>query len=329
VAGSTSLRARTARRVLIAAVAVAVGAGILPADARTRVLEKEANLAIAMRVASQLRAAGLRVTLTRSTDRTLQRVQRYGLPNRTHADAFVSIHNNASRYRQVAGSEIYRSIRQDGSGRLGRAIWQGFEVEFGARRRNALLSRRGDHGDYYYQLRKTTMPAVLVEGAYVSNPTEGPRLATRAYRARIADAIVAGVLRWQRSLTRARPPNLDPGTVVPAPLPPVLNLRARALGGTRVLLGWDQDPLVSAYRVYRNGRLIAVQKGTPTGRRFFTDTWGAPGQTYRYDVRAVLALPQSLYGESPPSTVTATTRAISIVIDPGHGGRDPGAVATY
>lgn len=327
-------RGRTPRRALAVAAVLAVVAGVAPAEAGVRVLEKRANLDISLRVASGLRAAGIKVILTRTTDRTMRREQRYGPANRLHVDAFVSIHNNASRNPRVAGSEIYRSIRKDGSYQLGRAIWRGFRAEFGSRRRNVLRTRRGDHGDYYYQLRKTTMPAVLVEGAYVSNPAEGRRLgASPAYRARIADAIVDGILRWQRGLVRARAPRPDPGTVVPAPLPPPVNLRARALGGTRVLLGWDPSPLVQAYRIYRNGRLIAVRAptaGLPTPpRRYFTDIWGAPGQTYTYEVRAVQALPGGVYGESVEATVTAKTKPITIAIDPGHGGRDPGAVARY
>lgn len=326
-----------ARRTIAFAVAVAAIASVTQSEAAIRVTEKAANLDISLRVARDLRDAGLRVFMTRTSDRSLRRSDRTGPANRRGVDAFISVHNNANRSRRVSGSEIYRSIRNDGSGVLGREIHRAFAEEFGPRRRNVLLKRRGDHGDYYYQLRHTRMTAVLVEGAYVSNPSEGRALgASSSYRARIASSIAAGVLAWQARLTGATPPDLDPGVAVPAPLPPPLDARAAPTSSRSVDLSWVTSPLAQYYRVYRDGRLIGMlraPRGDPTEASGpamrFVDRWAGPAKTYTYLVRPVVRLADGAWGEGTPAALRVTTPAIAVMLDPGHGGRDPGAVARW
>lgn len=310
---------RGSRAALAVAWACALATAI-PAGAGGRLYEKDVNLAIARSVAVHLRDAGVDVTMTRERDETLQPSERTGLANRLGVDAFVSIHNNASRAPAVSGSEVYRSIRGDGSRALGAAIHRALAFDPG--RRNVLLTRRGCCGDYYFQLRWTRMPAVIVEGAYLSNPGEARRLADPGFRDRIARAIADGVLAFQRTLDARRAPRLDPGTRVPGPLPPPLAGEARALGATRVDLRWSEVPAVERYRVYRDGRLIAERRRTR-----LTDVWAAPGQRYAYEVRAVREAAPGLFAESIPLHLEARTPAISVVLDPGHGGRDPGAIA--
>lgn len=325
------------RRALVVAAALAALTGVTGAEAGVRVIEKHANLDIATRVAARLRAEGLAVWMTRTDDRTLRPDQRVGPANRRRVDAFISIHNNASRTSSLSGSEIYRSIRRDGSGRLGRAIWRSFGHEFGSARRNVLRTRRGCCGDYYYQLRRTHMASVLVEGAYVTNPREGRLLGSRpAFRRRIAAAIADGILDWQRGLTGGAPPNLSPGTTAPTPLPPPVALRAEVRGANRIALRWLMSPGVEYYRVYRDEQLVAVRRGVDgdpvdgiAAEHWFVDRWAAPAKTYSYRVAPVIRLDDGIWGEGLPASVEATTPPISVMIDAGHGGRDPGAVARY
>ncbi|HEX9774719.1 MAG TPA: N-acetylmuramoyl-L-alanine amidase [Actinomycetota bacterium] len=305
---------------------------IFPAQeqsATRRVEEKTANLDVARRVADLLRDAGVWVRLTRTTDRTVDLAGRTGLANRLSVDAFVSIHNNASA-PSVSGAIVFRSIRKDGSRALGERVRRAFRDEFGRERRADNVTRRGCCGDYYFQLRETRMPAVLVEGAFVSNPDEGRRLGSDpSFRQQIARAVANGILRYQRTLATARAPRRDPGTVVTGPLPPATGVSARALGATRVKVRWTADALLpQTYRVYRDGVLLGQRTLEPGARGRFLDRWAAPGQTYTYEVRA--ARPSAgVVVESVGAPVTTTTPAISVVLDPGHGGRDPGAVRSY
>jgi len=322
-------RAHAVRRALIILSLAIAAAIVAPASASGLAVEKTINLDIAQRVAALLRAAGVQVTLTRTSDRTVSLFDRTNLANSLHVDAFVSIHNNASSDRRASGSIVFRSLRRDGSARLGAAIVDGLRAHLGPNRSDILATRRGDHGDYYFQLREANMTAVLVEGAFVTNYTEGPLLAeSAAYRQKIASAIADGILSYQRTLVASPAPSLAPGTVVPGPFPAATDGVARALGATRVSLAWTPAGLTSAYRIYRDGQLIA-ERPSAGARMSFTDPWAAPGQTYSYEIRAVQHVARGLAFEGLPLRLSARTPAISIVLDPGHGGRDPGAIGRF
>jgi N-acetylmuramoyl-L-alanine amidase len=59
-------------------------------------------------------------------------------------------------------------------------------------------------------LRDATMPAILVEGGYMTHPVESKKIYSAAYRSQMAQAIVKGILAYQRLVS---PP-------LPAPPPP-------------------------------------------------------------------------------------------------------------
>ncbi len=70
-------------------------------------LEKDVVLDVAMRVAARLRAAGLTVVLTRSSDEFVPLEDRTRVANEAAADLFVSIHANGSRYTGARGIETF------------------------------------------------------------------------------------------------------------------------------------------------------------------------------------------------------------------------------
>jgi N-acetylmuramoyl-L-alanine amidase len=47
-------------------------------------------------------------------------------------------------------------------------------------------------------LRDAAMPAILIEGGYMTNPTESKKIYDAAYRQQMAAAIVRGILAYQR-----------------------------------------------------------------------------------------------------------------------------------
>jgi hypothetical protein len=61
-------------------------------------------------------------------------------------------------------------------------------VTGGAPSSNRHVRRRG-----YYVLRKTSIPAVLVECGFLTNPTEAAYIQTASYRQKLAEEIAAGV----------------------------------------------------------------------------------------------------------------------------------------
>ncbi len=167
-------------------------------------LVQDNTLAIARDSAENLKQVGATVIQTRAGDASPAGTQvgssdlkaRVDIANASHADLFVSIHNDAATSKDVQGTTTYYS--QDNpqsveSLRLAQAI------------QSSMIETLGtvDHGvreAMFYVIHHTTMPAVLVEVAYISNPTEEKLLADPAFRQKAADGIYKGILAYYASL---------------------------------------------------------------------------------------------------------------------------------
>jgi hypothetical protein len=97
---------------------------------------------------------------------------------------FVCIHFNATGRSGASGIETYFYSRD--SLPLASAIH--YYVAGGAPSDNRGVRRRG-----YYVLRKTNIPAVLVECGFLTNPTEAAYARSASYRQKLAEEIAAGV----------------------------------------------------------------------------------------------------------------------------------------
>jgi len=190
----------------------------------TGMYEKQLSLTIATQVADRLRARGVTVQLTRTTDRTLTLRQRVAMADRLPADLFVSIHANASPSRIQRGYETYvltaRGVDVDGRALRGESMtprpgvdpdialvlddvergasqWEA--ADLATRMQRALRERRGpdfDRGvrqDAQHVLLGATMPAVLVEVGFIDHPLEGRQLADPAVQTQLADAITEAI----------------------------------------------------------------------------------------------------------------------------------------
>ncbi|MGH2829769.1 MAG: N-acetylmuramoyl-L-alanine amidase [Actinomycetota bacterium] len=322
----------------VATHAVERPAWIAPPRPRS-VVEKNANLDVALRVAERLRYQGVTVVLTREADATRPPGQRAWVARNFHADAFVSVHNNWVANPRADWSEIYRQRSDRGSAGLAGSLAESFGAVMG--RRSKVKTRPGRHGDYYWQLRQNRMPSVIVESAFISNRRQAWLLGTSSeYRQHIADAIAGGLLAWQRSLG-ATPPALDDPAirVTSALVRAPSSAHAWVRGRYEIKLYWTGSTREQRYRVYRDGTLIGVVNNTSqTSARpsvlgdpevfSFSDTWTAPGQRYRYEIVAAADTPAGSL-ESAPKLVEAQTPAIIVCLDPGHGGAEPGAIGRW
>ena len=149
-----------------------------------RVSEKEVALDVAQRLKKTLAASGYRVVMTRDSDVFVPLGTRVAIANSYSNAIFVSVHFNSAKRSGAGGIETYFYSRE--SLPLASAIH--YYVAGGAPSSNRNVRRRG-----YFVLRKTTVPAVLVECGFLTNPTEAALAQTASYRQKLAEEIAAGV----------------------------------------------------------------------------------------------------------------------------------------
>jgi N-acetylmuramoyl-L-alanine amidase len=179
---------------------------------------------------------GFEVVLTRRTDTFVPLEERTAMANRADADLFLSIHANASANTSARGIETYFlnfapnpeaeaiAARENvGSSRsmrhlpdIVRAIALNNKIDesrdFAAAVQSSLYERlRKPNHDVknlgvkqapFMVLIGATMPSVLAEISFLTNGPEGRLLRTDKYRQQIADALLAGIIRYQQSLKR-------------------------------------------------------------------------------------------------------------------------------
>lgn len=185
--------------------------------------EETVNLQIALELRRQLRNMGHRVDMTRDRDTAVYLYDRHtwnysdtygwrfyadgvtryssGVPrddlqarcdkaNYAGADLLVSIHNNGASSSAARGTETYAARGRDPLGDGLSAQVQRAVVE------QTGLSNRGDKNADYYVLRWSNMPAILVEGAFITNPSDAALLKSASFRAKLAKSIAIGIQRW-------------------------------------------------------------------------------------------------------------------------------------
>ncbi len=162
-----------------------------------RVSESQMTLDVALRLRSALQAAGYRVVMTRSTDVFVPLGTRVAIANAYRNGIFVCIHFNSATRRGANGIETYFYSSQ--SLPLASAIH--YYVAGGAPSPNRGVRRRG-----YFVLRRTSIPAVLVECGFLTNPYEASYVSSAAYRQKLADEIARGV-RSRGSVANSRVTN--------------------------------------------------------------------------------------------------------------------------
>ena len=178
--------------------------------------EKDYTLLLAQEVREQLKAAGFNVLLTRTSDVFVERFRRPDIARRNNADLFVSLHFNAfPSSPDVKGLEVYcctpAGAASSNTGGEGDTRWVA-----GNRNdeKNMLLAYHMQHSltkslpifdrgvkrARFDVLAGATMPAILIEGGFMSHPAEGKKIFDPAYRRQMARSIVEGILAYQRAV---------------------------------------------------------------------------------------------------------------------------------
>lgn len=166
---------------------------------RTVIYEKDVTLDVSQRLDAWLRARGFPTVMTRTQDLAGGDVPytttgadlraRTKIANESGAELFVSIHQNSLNAKS-SGTETYHFYYSSAAARA-LAVLVHQEVVF-----RLGLPDRGVKKAGFFVLKNTVMPAVLVEGAFLSNPEEALYLARPDVRQQLAEAVGTGIVRY-------------------------------------------------------------------------------------------------------------------------------------
>ena len=180
--------------------------------------EKKYTLLLAQELGSQLTRAGFNVVMTRTKDVKVELADRTDIARRRRADLFVCLHLNSSPVdrNEVQGIETYcltpaGASSSNAHGETGDTRWLKAN---GNDEKNLLLAYqlqksllrelsvedRGLKRARFQVLREAAMPAVLIEGGFMSHPAEQKKILDPAYRRQMARAIVDGILAYKAAV---------------------------------------------------------------------------------------------------------------------------------
>jgi len=189
-----------------------------------RYVEKQYTLPLAEELAGQLESAGFKVILTRTNDTFVGLEDRPALANRQKADLFISLHFNIGPPGAAKGVEVY-CLTPAKANSTNAGQWGHFgEISEWGPNTGSLAGNRCDNWNVLlaYQLQKSLvknlsaedrgirrarfavlrtaeMPAVLIEGGFLTDSVEQKKIADPKYRGQLAAAIVQGVLAYQHA----------------------------------------------------------------------------------------------------------------------------------
>jgi N-acetylmuramoyl-L-alanine amidase len=200
----------------IKTIAVAAGhGGKDPGYQINRQQEKKFTLLMAKALKDALTAAGFKVIMTRETDVFVDLEEQAARANRAKADLFITLHYNAAAEIDAKGLETYcltpaGAISTNGGSPMGRSPGHKQDslnslLAYQLHRsliQNAGLEDRGIRRAGFVVLRNITMPGVLIEGGFLSNPGDAEKICSANDRRTAARAIVDGIMSFKRLVER-------------------------------------------------------------------------------------------------------------------------------
>lgn len=155
--------------------------------------EKDVVLPISIKLGQALQGMGYTVYYTRTNDVEIDLEPRVAAAERANADVFVSVHANSldSRSSDINGVETFHSRNSTVGRELASYVHSQIISGTGATDRRVKAAG-------FYVIARTSMPAILVETGFVTNPTEARNLSSPDYQKRMAEAIARGLDQFMR-----------------------------------------------------------------------------------------------------------------------------------
>lgn len=154
--------------------------------------EKYLNLSTSQFLRDYLKQLGYTVILTRTDDTFISLDQRSEIANQKKVDLFVSIHYNSAPSTDADGIEIFyyqdnaNPNRTKQSKALARAVIAKMLLQTQAKSRGV---KQGNLA----VIRETNMPAILIEGGFMTNTPEMEKIKKLSYQKSIAQGIAQGI----------------------------------------------------------------------------------------------------------------------------------------
>lgn len=206
-----------------------------------RLQEADITLAVGKRLKAEIdQIPGMSAFLTRTGDYFIPLRKRIDRARKVQADLMISIHCNASRKRDVTGTEVYFLSLTGATDEASRSLAEAenaadlvgglppetgndlLSILFDLRQNDTIrksseiaeflldaigedsrLTTRGVKQAGFVVLKAPEIPSVLVEAAFISNPRESAMLKDRQFQAKFAENLALGVQRYLTSVARA------------------------------------------------------------------------------------------------------------------------------
>ena len=223
---------------LVVAIDAGHGGKDTGAIGHNKVYEKHATLMMAKELKRIIdKQPGMRAILTREKDIFIPLHQRVKIAKKHHADIFISIHADAFHDRSVKGGSIYVLSERGASSTMAKLLARSenaaledirlakldddvaFALSDLSREANIKASRQLAK-TVLKQMRKTVkmhkssvqsagfavlksidMPSLLIETAFISNPSEAKKLMSKSFQRKMANAIVDGLNQYALQMT--------------------------------------------------------------------------------------------------------------------------------
>lgn len=165
-------------------------------------LEKDINLSIALKLKMFLESNDLNVIMTREEDKGLysqgdsnkksaDMKNRVDLINNSNAVLAISIHQNSYTSESIKGAQVFYYNNASESKMFAEIMQNQIKQTL-----NDGNKRVAKNNNNYYLLKKTAIPAVIVECGFLSNYTEASLLVDDQYQEKLAWAIHLGIMKY-------------------------------------------------------------------------------------------------------------------------------------
>jgi N-acetylmuramoyl-L-alanine amidase len=185
--------------------------------AEGRNYEKKYTLLLAQETAELLKKQGFKVFMTRSNDEAVELSDRPQVASRRGADVFVSLHYNAAE-PNVHGVEVFclappgmnssdvgggTSVHpaETGNAQDDRNVLLAYQLQKSITHSLA-LEDLGLKRSHFEVLRLAHVPAILIEGGFLTNPADARNIYNAAFRKRMARAIVDGIVAYKLAVAQ-------------------------------------------------------------------------------------------------------------------------------